>query len=106
MTNFIEKFGEDVLKVVEFPFKYTAQVARVLDSAIADSPEIKGAVIELIKEAETVIGDGSASVAQKGINLQSDAATLAAAEAFFLYFKGTFCPLVAKIYAEVQADLK
>ena len=106
MSNVIETIGKDIVKGIEFPFIYTAKAVKVLDSAITDSPEIKAAIIELIKQVEGVIGDVSLDVASKGFDLASDAKTLADAEAFFGYFKSTFCPLVAKVYSEVSADLK
>lgn len=106
MSNVIETIGKDILHGVEFPFEYTAKAIKVLDSAIKDQPAIKAAVIDLIKQAETVIGDSAKDVSEKGLVLADDAKTLADAEAFFVYFRDQFCPLVAKVYTEVATDLQ
>jgi fibrillarin-like rRNA methylase len=106
VSNVIDTIGKDILHGVEFPFEYTAKAIKVLDSAIKDQPAIKAAVIDLIKQAETVIGDSAKDVAEKGLVLTDDAKTLADAEAFFQYFRDQFCPLVANVYAEVASDLQ
>jgi hypothetical protein len=41
--------------------------------------------------------------AENGISLADDAKTLAAAEAFFEYFRSTFMPIVEKLYGELKA---
>jgi len=105
VANVIETIGKDILHGVEFPFVYTAKAIKVLNSAIKDQPEIKAAVIDLIKQAETVIGDTAKDVSEKGLVLTDDTKTLADAEAFFQYFRDQFCPLVAKVYSEVASDL-
>ena len=106
MSNVIETIGNDILHGVEFPFVYTAKAIKVLDSAIKNQPAIKAAVIDLIKQAETVICDSARDVSEKGLVLTDDAKTLADAEAFFVYFRDQFCPLVAQVYTEVAGDLQ
>lgn len=106
MSNVIETIGKDILHGIEFPFVYTAKAIKVLDSAIKNQPAIKSAVVDLIKQAETVISDVAKDAAEKGLVLTDDAKTLADAEAFFVYFRDEFCPLVAKVYTEVAADLQ
>lgn len=106
VSNVIETIGKDILHGIEFPFLYTAKAIKVLDSAIKNQPAIKAAVVDLIKQAETVISDVAKDAAEKGLVLTDDAKTLADAEAFFVYFRDEFCPLVAKVYTEVAADLQ
>jgi hypothetical protein len=121
MGNVFETIGhdvkvgaEDVAKGVEkgveygivHPIEFLIKAEKVLASAIKDQPEIKDAVLALVKQASGVIGDVSTDVAEKGLNLQDDAKTLADAEAFFTYFKDKFIPLVEMVYAEVKADVQ
>jgi hypothetical protein len=113
MSNPIEAIGhglkvaaEDVAKAVEYPIEFLVKAEKVLASAIQNQPAIKTAVLNMIKQAETVIADTSTVVADKGFDLTVDAKALADAEAFFGYFKNTFVPLVEKVYSEVTVDLQ
>jgi hypothetical protein len=98
--------AEDVARGIEYPVVFLMKAEKVLASAIQDQPEIKTAVLQLVSQAQAVIGDTAGAVAEKGFNLSQDAKALADAEAFFSYFKSTFIPLVEKIYSEVSTDLK
>ena len=102
--------AKGVEKGVEYaivhPVEFCMKAEKIIASAIKDQPEVKAAVLGLVKQATGVIGDVGNDVAEKGINLAADAKTLADAEAFFAYFKGNFIPLVEKLYAEVKADLQ
>ncbi|MCU1247073.1 MAG: hypothetical protein JWQ49_102 [Edaphobacter sp.] len=97
--------AEDVIKAVEYPVEFLVKAEKVIASAIHDQPEIKAAILSLVKQAQTVIADTVGAVAGKGLDLAADAKALADAEAFFEYFKSTFIPLVEKVYTEVAADL-
>jgi hypothetical protein len=112
MSNPIEKIGHDikvaavdtahaVVKVVEF----LPKAEQVIATAIKDQPQIKTAVLSLVSQATNIVGDVATDAADKGINLTADAATLAAAEAFFAYFKATFVPLVEQVYGEIKTDV-
>jgi hypothetical protein len=112
MSNPIEKIGHDIkvaavdtakgiVKVVEF----LPKAEQVIATAIKDQPQVKTAVLSLVQQATTVIGDVATDAADKGINLAADSKTLADAEAFFTYFKNSFVPLVEAVYDEVKADL-
>lgn len=102
--------AKGVEKGVEYaivhPIEFCIKAEKIIASAIKDQPEVKAAVLDLVKQATGVIGDVAEDVAEKGINLQDDAKTLADAEAFFTYFKDNFIPLVEKLYAEVKADIQ
>jgi hypothetical protein len=98
--------GEDVIKGIEYPVTFLIKAGKVIASAIKDQPQIKAAVLELIQQAEGVVGDVASAASTKGLNLASDARALADAGAFFSYFKDTFIPLVEQVYTEVAADLQ
>jgi hypothetical protein len=110
MANKIERIaetvGKDIVKGIEYPFVHTVQFVAVLNSCIKGTPAVKSAVIDLVKQAETVISDCGTDVADKGIDLTEDLKTLADAKAFFMYFKDVFVPLVETIYHEILADQK
>jgi hypothetical protein len=105
-----EDVGKGVEKAVEFaivhPIEFCVKAEAVIASAVKDSPEVKTAVLGLVKQATGVIGDVATATAEKGINLADDAKALADAEAFFNYFKSTFIPLVESLYAEVKTDVQ
>lgn len=102
----IEVAAKDVAHAVVDVIEFLPKATAVLASAIKDQPEVKSAVIDLVKQAATVIADLGADAASKGFDLASDEKTLADAEVFFAYFQTTFIPLVEKLYSEVAADLK
>jgi hypothetical protein len=113
MSNPIESIGhglkvaaEDVAHAVELPITFLIKAEKVIASAIKDRPAIKEAVLDLVKQAESVVADAGIAAASKGIDLASDAKALADAEAFFEYFKSTFIPLVEQVYKEVAADIQ
>jgi hypothetical protein len=94
--------GKVIVKVVEFLPKVEAVIA----SAIKDQPEVKSAILDLVKQATAVIGDVATDAADKGINLAADAELLADAEQFFSYFKSEFIPMVESVYAEIKTDVQ
>jgi hypothetical protein len=98
--------AKDIAYGVEYPVEFLTKAEKIIASAIKDQPEIKTAVLNLVKQAQTVIADSVSVAAGKGIDLVADAKALADAETFFGYFKSTFIPLVEQVYAEVAADLK
>ncbi len=110
--NIIEDIGHglkvvavDVAHAVEYPITFLVRAEKVIASAIKDQPDVKTAVLSLVKQAEAVIGDVATAGAEKGVNLADDAKALADAEVFFEYFKSTFVPLVEKVYTEIAADV-
>jgi hypothetical protein len=113
MSNVFDKIGhgikvgaEDVAKGVVDVVEWTPKAIAVLATAIKDRPEVKSAVLALVKQATAVIADVGVDVAGKGINLAADTKTLADAEAFFVYFRGTFIPLIEQVYTQVAADVQ
>lgn len=113
MSNPIEKIGHglkvaavDVEHVAERVVDFLPHAAEVVATAIKDQPEVKSAVLELIKQASAVIASGTVAASDKGIDLAADAATLAAAEQFFVWFKSSFVPLIESVYEEVSAEVK
>ncbi len=102
----LEVEGKNTLKVIEYPFTRTAQFVAVLGTALKDEPEVKAAVVGLVKAAEAVIADAGEDVAAKGINIPEDLQTVADVKAFFVYFTGSFLPAVEAAYKDIDADTK
>ena len=53
-----------------------------------------------------MLADGAEDASAKGLNLPEDLKTWQDVQAFILYLKGTFFPLVASIYTEADAEVK
>ena len=110
MSNEIERIaetvGKDIIHGVEYPFVHTAQFIAVIDTAVKNSPAVKAAIIDLVKQAEIVISDTGKDIAAKGIDITEDVQTLTDAKAFFVYFESVFIPLVETIYKEIVSDNK
>jgi hypothetical protein len=94
-----------VLHVIEAPFEDIGKIAAILKTGVADEPEVKAGVVQLVSLGEKAFGDGSTAVAGKGLNIFADEATIADIQAFGTYFTSTFIPMVKNVYGEVVADL-
>jgi len=75
-----------------------------LGTALKDTPEVKTAVVALIKAAEAVDVDAVGAIAAKGIDLPEDLKAIADVQAFFALFKKSFVPTVEAAYKDVEAD--
>lgn len=113
MNNIITDIGHgikvaaiDTEHIIVEGVEFLPRAIKVLDTAIADQHQVKAVVIELVKRSMGVIGDFSTAVASKGLNLAQDSAALADAEAYFQWFRDTFCPVIESVYHEVAQDLK
>lgn len=102
----VEVAGEAVLHGVEYPVKFLVAAEHVLATAIKEQPEVRSAVIDLVKRAELVVADVTVAAGEKGFDLASDAKALASTEQFFSWFKASFIPLMSKLYSELKADLQ
>lgn len=95
----------DTVHSVEKVADALPHAAAVLADALKAEPAIKTAVLALIEQGSKVAADGAIDVADKGTNLVADAATIADAQAFVVYFRSTFIPAVAALYSQVRADI-
>jgi hypothetical protein len=100
----VRTVGKDALHIVEFPFVRSQEFVKLLGDAMTQTPAVKAAVIELVKAGESIIGDSTADIATKGLDLVSDIKTVADVQAFFKIFAGTFLPVVESAYRELKAD--
>jgi len=106
MANIFVKIGEKVWDVLKSPFVHAQQVAAVLEKTGEDLPEAKNLIVELVARSEAVDADVFAAVGTNGLNLPADLTAIKDAQAFFVWFKGTFVPGVEKIYADVTEAVK
>ncbi|MFC6644441.1 hypothetical protein ACFQBQ_02320 [Granulicella cerasi] len=112
MSNIFEQIGhgvevaaKDVAHVAVEVVDFLPHALKLLDDAIAHEAEVKTLVVDLVKQATAVLTAGTVAVTDKGVDLTADAATLAAAEGFFAYFRGTFLPAAEALYAQLEADV-
>lgn len=98
----LEKVGEDVLHVIEWPFKNAVEVSEFIADTIKDEPAVKQAIGELITQAKPVLSDLGDDVAEKGLNLPEDVQTLQDLQAFGSYFKNTFLPVIVAAYKDYK----
>jgi len=97
--------GGAVLHAVEAPFKEGETIAQLLQTAVKDTPEIKGVVMQTVALAEAVGTAGATAAAGDGINVAADVATFNAIAALYAYVKGTLVPVAKQIWGDVEADL-
>jgi hypothetical protein len=102
VESVLEHVGEDVLHVVEWPFKNAAELVEYLGVALKDVPEAKTAIQGLIQQFAVIPVDVMADVAANGLNFPKDVQTLADIQAFCKYFLNTFVPQVKAIVGDVK----
>ena len=105
MSNWFLNDVKKVGNVLAWPFVHAEQLIKTLDTALADTPAVKIAVVGLIQHVEAVTADGAIAVAAKGIDLPDDIATVAAAQTLYKYVTDVFLPAVEKAYKDVAADV-
>lgn len=103
--SFFAKIGDKILQVVEYPFKHAAQIASILSKglnaaevAVADEPEVKTLIVQLVENFEKLGPDVLSDIASKGLDIEADAQTVEDVKAAFAYFTGSFLPAIEKIY--------
>ena len=107
MANEIEKIGEDILKVVEDPFKFVAKATKVIATVVKDDPQAKTIITQVVTLSSAIGVDGATILAAKGIvNPEQYLATLQAVEALGAYIKSTVVPFVEQVYGEVVTDVE
>jgi hypothetical protein len=113
MSNVFTKIGDgikdvavDVAHGVEEVFTVAGKVEKVLATALSSEGDLKAGIVQVVALGEKVVADGAVDWSAKGLNLISDAQTVADVQALFSYLQSTFFPLVTKVYGEVVADVK
>jgi hypothetical protein len=106
----VEDAGKVALNVVDGKYideaiTWTEKAASVLATAIKDQPALKTALTTLVTKAEAIGADAVTDAAGKGLDLASDAKTLADVEALFAWIMSTLVPLIESVYAEVETDV-
>jgi len=109
MTNVlheVEHVGEEIVKGIEFPFKFAAKAEKVLATIITDDPAARTVLTALVQKCEAIGADTLKDIGEKGLNLQDDASTIAAIQALGSYIKDTVVPFIEQVYGQVAADVK
>jgi hypothetical protein len=115
MSNTFEKdlakVGHVALNVVDGHYiadalTYTEKAAAVLATAITDQPELKSTLTTLVTKVEAIGADLVVDATGKGLNLASDAATVAAVEDLLSWSKATLVPLIESIWGQLTTDVK
>lgn len=97
--------AHDCLKVIEAPFTYAAKAEKVLATALKNEPELKTTIATLIQKCETIASDGVKDVAERGLNIPDDLATLHAIQDLGAYIRATVEPLIVRLYGELKIDV-
>jgi hypothetical protein len=88
-------------------FTIIGKADKVLNTVIADQPEIKTALLNTVNGALAVSGDISTAIAAKGLNWTADTQVVADVEAYFKNtIEGQLVPLIEKLYADIAVDIK
>jgi hypothetical protein len=96
-----------LVKEIGKVFTIIGKADRVLNTVIADQPEIKAALLSTVNGALAIGGDISTAVAAKGLNWTEDAQVVADVEAYFKNtIEGKLVPLIESLYSDIAADIK
>jgi hypothetical protein len=101
-------FEEVVKDVVEAPVKlieWGSKAEKVLATAIAEQPELKTVLTQLVTKAESIGTAALSAGGSSGLNLTADEAVLADATDLFIFVKNTVAPLVESIYGQIKSDV-
>lgn len=101
----IEKIGEDVVHVVEFPFTMGNKLQALIHTGQADLPALATAFDGLLKAGELVGADAAIEIAADGTNIPEYLVAAKDSVSFFKYFKGTFIPAIETLVKDVKDDL-
>lgn len=106
----IKDIGKVSLNIVDGHYiaealSWTEKAAAVLGTVITEQPTLKATFTDLVSKAETIGADIAVDAAGKGLNLASDAKTLADVEDFFKWFTATVVPLIESVYGELKTDI-
>jgi hypothetical protein len=106
----VEKVGHVALNVVDGHYiadalTWTEKATAVLETAITDQPELKTTLTTLVTKVEAIGADLVVDATGKGVNLVSDAKTIADVTAFLTWAKGTLVPTIEAIYGQITADV-
>lgn len=97
--------AHDTLKVIEAPFTFAAKAEKVFATALSHEPELHTVVTTLVAKAEVIAADGTRDVAERGLSIPDDLATLAAIRDLGEYVRSTVEPLIVKLYGEIKIDV-
>jgi len=97
--------AEDVGKAVVWLPAHLVQAEKVIASVIKDSPVVKADVLTLISKTVSLESLVANDIAAKGLNLQSDMATIQAIEDLVSYVRGQFFTDISTAYKDLKADV-
>jgi hypothetical protein len=97
---------KDIVKGIEYPFKFAAKAEKVMATVIKDDPQARVILTTLVQKCEAIGADGLQDVAAKGLNLAEDQVTIAALVDLGAYLKSTVLPFVETAYGTIVEDVK
>ena len=110
MTNkfvqVVERIGEDVVKVVEFPFTEGAKIVSFIKAADKDAPAVIAAFDGLIAAGKNIGADATVELAADGTNFPEYLALAKDCVTFGKYFKTTFWPTIEKAFEDAKTATK
>ena len=101
----IETGAKDVAKVAEVPFTFAEKAKSVLEQVIKEKPALRGVIEGMVVRAEQIGASIVTDATSSGLDLASDAATMALVQSFFGYFKSTVEPVFLTVYSDLREDL-
>ena len=101
----VEKIGEDVAKVVEFPLTYGGKLVALIHAGQTDLPAIVSAFDGLVKAGEGVAADAAIEITADGTNLPEYMAAAKDAVSFGSYFKTTFLPAIEQAFTDAKVAI-
>jgi Na+/serine symporter len=110
MTNkfehIVETVGKDIWAVVKYLPEHLRQTEKVIQTVIKDSPTVRQDVVTLVQKVSAIDALVAKDIAEKGLSIPDDLATLTAVKDLVAYIRGQFWQDMSSAYKELQTDAK
>jgi hypothetical protein len=105
LKTVVQTIVADVEKVAEFVPEHAAQAIEVVTTIVKEDPAVTASVKQLIGLADAAVADIALDVAEKGLNIVDDTATLTALSALATFVRGPLWADLTTVYKALKTDV-
>jgi hypothetical protein len=98
----LEKAGEKIIAVVDWPVKHAEMICEFMADAKKDYPATEAAIVKTVELIEQLGPDAVTAIAAKGLDIPEDGKVEGDVQALFAYIKDTLLPAIEADYADFR----
>lgn len=106
VLTIIKKIGDEVIGVVEWPFKHAVMLAHLMRDVPADAQATRDVLVGLVNRFEAIGVDVGEAIGFKGLNPKEDLDVMNDLKSLLDYFNTTVKPTIEKDFADLKTDTK